>query len=254
MGQSSLHVEKMAEKESSFKMSDRQKALVSGYVRHVGLNQDVIPVELFQIIISYYLLYGDAFMFQALNVMGDYESYFIVSSPKLFGKDNLPFSVSFDIRFMNKPTQKGWPHNIGFHGGLYLGLQSDEKSVNRWTDINPRTIIDWSDHMSWIPDTKGGYRLYINHGINAHLKLNPKYVINNISLNHGCLLHSCNYENDGKYANWKIIYDRDGKATFSVNDEVIFNFVPVSYDGFVGFWQLNKIGVSVRNLIIAMIV
>eukprot|EP01083_Nonionella_stella_P299514 1017662_1 len=229
------------------KMSVRQQLLISGYLRGIT----TMP-ELQQIVIGYYLLYGEAFMWKAVNVLGAGESYFIASSPQLFGADNVPFTVSFDIRFIHRSTRNEWPHNIGFHGGLYLGLQSDTKQVDRWNDHNPRTIIDWADHMAWIREQRGGYRLYRNHGANDHLKSNPQYTVESGSTS---LLRSfCTHENDGAYATWKITYNTDGKAVFTVNNQIIFTFVPLSYDGFIGFWQYNHTGVSIKNLVISMIV
>ena len=247
---------------SSSKMSYRQTMLLSGYLRKIrGENEtedpeDIMPADLRQILIAYYLLYGEAFVCQPVNIQGTREESFLVpSSVKLFGKNNLPFVVTFDVKFFNKPNvNHGWPHNMGYHGGCLLGLESDTKPINRWNDENSRCIIDWADHMSWIPnETRSGYRLYRNHGMNDYLRSNSKYH-EDID-GQGMLRQFFDYENDGKYGNWKIIYDRDGKATFTVNDEIIFVWTPVSYQGFVGFWAYgNRVGLSIKNVMVSMIV
>ena len=248
----------------SEKMSYRQRLLLFGYLRKIRGEdettdpEDIMPADLRQMVVAYYLLYGDAFISQSVNIQGTREESFLVpSSPKLFGKDNLPFIVSFDVKFFNKPNvQQGWPHDIGYHGECLLGLESDTKPTNRWNDENSRCIIDWADHMTWIPnETRGGlgYRLYRNHGSNDYLKSNPKY--HQDTDGQKMLRQFYDYENDGKYGNWKIIYDRDGKATLTVNNETIFVWTPISYQGFVGFWACgNNTGISVKNLTISMIV
>lgn len=158
-----------------------------------------------------------------------FEHFINLKYPSLLGKDCLPFKVEFNVEFIG-----------GHHGGIHFGHQYNEVKVHRWMSVQdnvektPCTVIDWLGHI--------GFRLY---GTTKECKRNNEN--DNCRKVHG-------WDGNGK---WKIVFNSENNAIFYYDDgyyvDKVYEFVPKSINGSIGFWTHTNGGMKISNLVVEQI-